>query len=262
MNEDALIGYSGFVGQTLSRQRAFGHNFRSTNADQIGTQPYDTVYCCAAPAKKWLANKEPAHDKEVIEQLIAHLNRITCKKFVLISTVDVFKSPIHVDESSEVDESDLHPYGLHRRMLEKFVAQRFESHLIVRLPGLVGPGLSKNILFDFLNNNNLQAIDSRALFQFYPMINLWYDLQTALKADLELLHLCAEPVSVAEVATLGFNQFFENVTDHPPAHYDIRSLHTKLYGAHGAYQYSRKESIQAIRAYVQTEPVTLSQEKG
>lgn len=253
MTEDALIGYSGFVGQTLNRQSSFKHQFRSTNAHEIGTTPYDTVYCCAAPAKKWLANKEPEADRRTIDQLISHLDRITCKTFVLISTVDVFKTPIGVDESSPVHETGLHAYGLHRLILEKFVAEKFERHLIVRLPGLVGPGLSKNVLFDFLNDNNLHAIDHQGLFQFYPMVNLWYDIQAALNAGLSLVHLCAEPVSVREVAEQGFNRHFDQIVSDSPARYEMRSLYAHLSQATGPYQYSRKESLLAIRAYAQSE---------
>lgn len=65
--------------------------------------------------------------------------------------------------------------------------EHFPTFFTVRLPGLVGPGLRKNVLFDFLNDNNLHAIDSRGIFQFYPMVNLWYDIKTALGADMDLV---------------------------------------------------------------------------
>ncbi|HCD03853.1 MAG TPA: pyridine nucleotide transhydrogenase, partial [Methylophaga sp.] len=96
---------------------------------------------------------------------------------------------IGVDEFTQIEESDLLPYGLHRRVLEKFVEQHFSSYLIVRLPGLVGPGLRKNVIFDLHNKNNLDVIEGRGVFQFYPMVNLWYDIRTALEAGLSLVHL-------------------------------------------------------------------------
>lgn len=56
----ALIGSSGFVGQTLSKQAHFSHHFRSTNIGNIDGGTFDTVVCSAAPAqKKWIANREP-----------------------------------------------------------------------------------------------------------------------------------------------------------------------------------------------------------
>lgn len=254
---NALIGFTGFVGTTLLKQRKFENRFRSTNINEIDGKEFDLVVCAAAPAQKWIANREPDADLKKIEDLIAHLKTIHCNKFVLISTVDVFKSPIDVNEDTPVDEAGLHPYGLHRRLLEKFVAEHFPNHLIVRLPGLVGPGLRKNVIFDFLNNNNLHIIESRGVFQFYPMINLWYDIRSALDLGLRLVHLTAEPVSVAEISEAGFGKQFTQTLDIPPASYDLRSKYSVMFGGEGAYQYSKRETIQAIRAYAQSEPVSI-----
>ncbi|WP_241495397.1 hypothetical protein [Pseudomonas oryzihabitans] len=114
MKTDALIGYSGFVGSTLLKQKAFGALFRSTNIDQIGDQPYGQVICAGAPAQKWIANRDPEADRQKIDGLISHLSRIQCDSFVLISTVDVFKQPLGVDETTAVDEEGLHAYGANR----------------------------------------------------------------------------------------------------------------------------------------------------
>lgn len=250
---DALIGFSGFVGSTLLKQAHFDRLYRSTNIAEVHGQSFSTVVCTAAPAQKWIANRDPVADRQNIDQLIAHLKTLTCKKFVLISTVDVFKMPFEVDEDTQVDEVDLHAYGLHRRLLEKFVEAHFPDHLIVRLPGLVGPGLRKNVIYDFLNDNNLSAIDSRGIFQFYPMINLWHDIQLALKAGLKLVHLTAEPLSVADIADQGFGKPYANVLAGKPARYDFRTRHAALFEGSGAYQYNRRETVLAIRAYAQSE---------
>mgnify|MGYP001247268408 CR=1 FL=1 len=258
--KNALIGHTGFVGSTLLRQRQFEARFRSTDIAGIENGSFDCLVCAGAPAQKWIANREPQADLENIERLMGHLEQVRCGTFVLISTVDVFGNPAGVDENSIPDAAGLHPYGRHRLLLEQFVAGSFERHLIVRLPGLVGPGLRKNVIFDFLNGNNLHAIDSRGLFQFYPMVNLWYDIRTALDAGLKLVHLTAEPVGVAEVSEAGFGRPFDNTLDGAPARYDFRSVHAALFGGQGSYQYSRRESIQAIRAYAQSEPLTVKGE--
>jgi dTDP-4-dehydrorhamnose reductase len=253
---DALIGSTGYVGSTLSRQRPFDAQFHSSNAALLRGAEFDLVVCAAAPAQKWIANRDPAADERNIDALIANLREMRCRKFVLVSTVDVFVSPVGVMETSAVGEDDLHAYGRNRRRLEIAAASLFRDCLVVRLPALVGPGLRKNVIFDFLNDNNLAAIDSRGIFQFYPMVNLWTDLEVALRAGLELLHLTAEPVSVADVAREGFGRSFEQTGTGEPLRYDFRSVHAALFGGRGAYQYSRRESLIAIRAYAQTEPRT------
>jgi nucleoside-diphosphate-sugar epimerase len=250
---DALIGYSGFVGGTLLKQRRFDAQYRSTDIAQIEGKAFHTVVCAGAPAQKWLANRDPAGDRAKIENLIGHLRSVTCDMFVLISTIDVFGDPIGVNENSPVVEAGLHGYGLHRRLLEQFVETHFPRHLIVRLPGLVGPGLRKNVIYDFLNNNNLDAIDSRGVFQFYPMVNLWPDIEKARQAGVTLVHLTAEPVSVADIAAEGFGMQFDQPLSNAAARYDMRSLHAHLSGATGPYQYSKRDTLTAVRSYAQSE---------
>ncbi|SHO55968.1 NAD(P)-dependent oxidoreductase [Vibrio quintilis] len=254
MKKNALIGFSGFVGQTLLKQAPFEDLYRSTNISEIRGKSFDTVVCAGVSAVKWLANKEPEQDKASIDVLIDHLSTIQCQQFILISTVDVFKDPMEAVESTPVNTEDLHPYGLHRYQLEEFVKQQFENCLIVRLPGLVGPGLKKNVIYDFLNDNNLDVIDSRGIFQFYPMVNLWPDIQMAVSAKVNLIHLTAEPLSVQEIAQDGFGFEFDQHTVDKPAVYDFRTEHNDLYKTNLPYQYSKQEALLAIRAYAQSEP--------
>lgn len=249
-----LIGHTGFVGTTLKQQHHFDGLFRSTDIHSIGNQNFELLVCAGAPAKKWLANQQPEQDRASIAKLINALATVRCEKFVLISTVDVFSDPSGVDETSPVQTAGLHPYGLHRRELEQFVEQHFPSRLIVRLPGLVGPKLRKNIIFDIHNNNDVLKIDSRAAFQFYPMVNLWNDLQKAMQLGVNLIHLTAEPISVSEVSEAGFGIPFENHVVERPLAYDFQTAYARQMAGAGRYTYSKRETLQAVRAYAQTEP--------
>lgn len=252
----ALVGYSGFVGSTLLRQRAFDFKYRSTNIDDIRGKQFGLVICAAAPAQKWIANANPAEDEQKIDALIDRLRTITCDQFVLISTVDVYEKAVNVDESDMPTPSEINAYGRNRLKLEKFVESHFPKHLVVRLPGLVGPGLRKNVIFDFLNSNRLEFIESRGVFQFYPMVNLWSDIKRALNANLSLLHLTSEPTSVSEIAAEAFGMHFDQPISDSPATYDLRSKFGDLYGSSVEYQYTKKEVLMAIRAYAQSEPLS------
>lgn len=256
---NALIGYTGFVGGTLLDNADFVASadlYRSTNIGEIRGKRYALLVCAGAPAKKWYANAHPEEDRQAIDGLINHLDTVTAERVVLVSTVDVFPSPVRVDENTPIDGNTLQPYGYNRRRLEEFVQEKFNHALIVRLPGLVGHGLKKNIIFDFLNNNNLDQIESRNVFQFYPMDRLWTDIQLALSHDLPLVHLTAEPVDVRTVAHVAFNLDFQSELDKPLVNYDMRSIHAGLWSKQD-YQYSRDESLAAIRRYAQTEARTL-----
>ena len=94
------------------------------------------------------------------------------------------------------------------------------------------------------------------------MVNLWSDIQVALSAGLKLVHLTAEPVSVAKISKQGFGKPFSQVLGNQPAIYDLRTKHAKFFGGTGNYQYSASETIQTVRAYAQSEPLTIKSEAG
>jgi nucleoside-diphosphate-sugar epimerase len=253
MDRTALIGSTGFVGSALAQQLGFSENYHSRNISDLDGS-YSTVYCAAAPGKKWLANKNPQEDWRSINALLEALGRIKATNFILISTVDVFSFPVGVDESSQPDLNSLLPYGLHRLRLEDAVRSQFDRSLVIRLPGLVGPGLKKNVVFDLHNSNNLAAVDSRAMFQFYPIKNLSRDIAVGLESGISLLHLTAEPTSVGDISEHGFGAKFRNeVNDNFPV-YDFRSAENDLFGGTGPYQYSADDVYSAVREFHKTEP--------
>lgn len=147
---DALIGDTGFVGGILAGQHEFGVRFNSRTIDQAANHSFETVVCAAAPGSMFEANRFPEQDKRRIDGLVDRLLTIKAKRFVLISTIAVLAGFAAESEASQAFENTV-PYGVHRRQLETFVAERFREAMIVRLPALFGPGLKKNFLFDILN---------------------------------------------------------------------------------------------------------------
>jgi nucleoside-diphosphate-sugar epimerase len=248
----ALVGYTGFVGGNLMAQHGFDALYNSSNIDEIAGHSFDLIVCAGAPAEKWKANADPAHDLANIERLAAAVTRASARRFVLVSTVDVFGSPIGVDEQSPVSTEGLHAYGRDRRLLEERLAARFDT-TIVRLPGLYGPGLKKNVIFDFLHDNDVQKIDSRGVFQFYDTTRLWSDIEITMQHRLPLVHLATEPVSVADVVRAAFGIEFDNPVAANPARYDMRTRHAPLFGGEGPYIESSQQVLDGIAAYAARE---------
>ena len=248
----ALIGHTGFVGGNYARQRAFEACYRSIDIETIAGQHFDLVVCAGAPGTKWLANQEPERDREALQRLMRPLERVRAERFVLLSTIDVFPAPRGVDEASPVDGAAASPYGRHRRELEEFVASRFGNHLIVRLPGLFGPGLKKNPIYDLLHENRLEAVPSDGLFQFYDLTRLAADLDTAGRAGLALVHFATEPVRIAEVAQHAFGRAFENPFGARAPRYDLRTRHAAAFGRSGWYLASKAETLAGIAAFARS----------
>jgi len=248
----ALIGHTGFVGGNLARQRPFDATFNSANIDQIAGRSFDLVVCAGARAEKWKANQDPKRDLDEIERLTRALSRVEARKLVLISTVDVFAQPLAVDEASAVRTEGLHAYGRNRRRLEEILAARFDT-TIVRLPGLYGPRLKKNALYDLLHGNETEKIDARGCFQFYDVRRLWRDIAVAIDNELPLVHLPTEPTTVAEIARAAFGIEFTNELSSPPARYDVRTRFASLFGGNDPYLESRADVLNGIREWVSLE---------
>jgi nucleoside-diphosphate-sugar epimerase len=148
---DILVGYTGFVGSNICNSHHFDKLFKSTNiAEAFGTNPDLCVYC-GVRAEKFLANKDPEKDFDIILNAIENIKKINPKKLVLISTADVYKNPAGVDENTAIEKSDLQPYGKNRYCFEEWVMNNQGNYHIIRLPGLFGENMKKNFIFDLIH---------------------------------------------------------------------------------------------------------------
>jgi nucleoside-diphosphate-sugar epimerase len=249
-----LIGYTGFVGGNLLKQSTFDRLYNSKNIQEIRGEKFNSIICAGAPAVKWKANKFPEEDMGAIQGLIDNLKEVECEHFILISTVDVYLNPTGIDEKTEIDLNSLSPYGKHRYMLEQFVTNQFPHVTVIRLPGLFGQGLKKNIIYDFIHNNCIDVINSENVFQFYNLERLYRDIETTLKNNISLINFATEPVSVKEVAKHAFDMDFTQVTQNEPVLYDMKTVFDRFFenGQRG-YIATKNEVLAEIRQFVENE---------
>lgn len=245
----ALVGYTGFVGSVLDAPGAFTHRYNSRNFSEMEGESFDELVCAGIQAVKWWANRNPEADRAAIAPLIETLSRARIGRFVLVSTVDVYREPFGVDEATPVSRDGLHPYGLHRLEVEDWVADRFTDRLILRLPGLYGPGLKKNLVHDILTDAPLSGFDDRAEFQFYGLDRLATDIAVATGAGLSLVNLAVEPVSVAAVVEGLTGRKFVNRPEGTPPRYDMRTRHADVWGRTGPYLENAAESLAGLAAF-------------
>lgn len=247
----ALIGHTGFVGSNLARAARFDRCYNTGNIDAIRGSSFDLVVCAGTTAVKWLANREPEKDWAGIAVLMDHLATVRARRFVLISTVDVYADPVGVDEASPIAPDATPPYGRHRFLLEEFARERFGSGAVVlRLPGLFGPGLKKNFIYDLLHANYLEGTHRLSAFQFYPVQRLWSDINAVLGAGLALVNFATAPVTAEEVARECFGVNFANETPALPVAYDMRTLHAERLGGTPPYLLTARQCLDAIAQFV------------
>lgn len=206
---DALIGYTGFVGNHLARQHNFEAQFNTKNITEIANYNYNIVVCAAAPGSMFDANKFPDSDRDKINTLIDTLSKVQTQKFILISSIAVFDAfDGQYKEDSRAFQKTL-AYGRHRRELEVFCQEKFDNCLIVRLPALFGQGLKKNFLFDLLNpvptmltKTRLENLFNKLDIEFTDYLKAIYSFDTVTemwKVNREQLNLFSNKTTLENV---------------------------------------------------------------
>jgi dTDP-4-dehydrorhamnose reductase len=249
-NNDCLIGYTGFVGQKLLSQKKFKFLFNSKNINKIKNKKFNYVFCAGAPGIKWMANKYPKQDLASINVLKKNIENISCKKFILISTVDVYSNSINKTEKNKPTTSKKNFYGKNRLDLEKFVMKNFDNFLIIRLTALVGKQLKKNILYDIKNKFQLDKINKNSVYQYYPIDNLLKDIKKLLNEKNKVIHLNSEPINVDEILNDNNLSLLDGGLIKKKELYNLKSIYSKKYKNIKNYFYNKKKILFYIKKYL------------
>lgn len=239
----SLIGHTGFVGSNLLARRSYDSLYRSTDIGTIQGNSFDHVVCAGVQAMKWWANLHPDEDRVGINRLLDPLSNVQARRFTLISTIDVYPSPREVNEDTVIEREGHHAYGLHRLEVEDWVRKQFPQVLIVRLPGLFGPGIKKNVIFDMIYDNNLDKVHPDGIFQYYDLRRLADDIDRAWDLGIELLNLSTGQLATSEIRDRFFPTKKLGGTGPAPTSYDMRSKHAAAWGGKDGYLYSKEQVV-------------------
>jgi hypothetical protein len=248
--KDAIIGHTGFVGSNLVSQHQFEGKFNSKNIDDTKGLEVGELVCAGVSANKWQANKYPEQDLVSINSLKKSLLNISAKRFILISTIDVYSSTAGLSESFDCELDINHPYGVNRLNFEKYCSSLFEECYIIRLPGLFGQGLKKNIIYDLLNNNCLEMINPVSTFQFYSLNNLWVDIKKCISFEIRLMNLFTEPIQTREIVEKFFKGVHVGDAPNPVQDYNLYTEHAEVWGQSEQYCYTKSEVLAQLGTFI------------
>jgi sugar phosphate isomerase/epimerase len=218
---NALVGWTGFIGLELLSGLDNVERYNSKNIDSMRGKVYDCVYFAGLPAEKWKINKQPDADRQNLQRILDVLKSVTIQRLVLISTVDVLDCSQIQDETGT--NYSTHAYGVHRRMMEEWVQQNIADHYILRLPGLFGKGLKKNIVYDLIFQNQMNMISPASVFQWYDIHDIHDDINTCVKNSIRLLHLVSEPIPTSAILSDLFPESASVCTGHSSVQYILKT---------------------------------------
>jgi hypothetical protein len=201
-----LIGSTGLVGSTLKESIEFDYEFNSKNIhtfEQVVPDGSELWLSCL-PATKWLVNKNLKQDMENIMRILTIIKHKTYSKVILISTIDVYgDSPMLSDEDYKPNFGGL-SYG-NNRLLFEYLIDKFltkDDYKVYRLPALFNNKIKKNILFDLINNNNVESINRNSYFQWYNLDNLHKFILETYNIERCVFNVFTEPLRSLEIIEL------------------------------------------------------------
>jgi nucleoside-diphosphate-sugar epimerase len=250
MKTVAVVGASGFIGGHLASRYKNVQKFGRENISNLAYDKSGLTIIAAAPAAKWVANSDPQADLLNIQNLVESLKCIEDRKSVLISTIDVFPVKCEFDETSPLPAEHPEAYGANRGYLESELRKYLSNLHIIRLPGMFGPGLKKNLIFDLMNGKDVPSLNSSSSFQFYDVRLLPSHIELSLAFNLKILNLATEPISVSEI----YNHCFDSTAkdfDVPSIEYRmITKYGHEVAGRGNNYLISKKEVLAGIRQWI------------
>ena len=240
-----LIGNTGLIGKTLKDSIKFDIEINSSNINELlntDINNYD-LYLSCLPATKWIINKNPIEDYKNLLDIYSMISKYHYNKIILFSTIDVYSdSPFLVDETYNPNIKDIN-YGSNRYTFELLVSKlKYNQIQIFRLPALFGNKIKKNILFDLLNNHNIDQINFNSTYQWFNLDDLFFTINN-MKDISGSINLFSQP--------LDSNCFIElfNITKGNKSSTKIEYNYKTKYSSTG-YIKSSKEVFEEISRFV------------
>jgi len=174
-----VLGGTGFIGSAVAAEaerRGWATTALSsqTAASAVG-QSCDLLINANGNSRKYLARQDPALDFDRSVRTVARsLHEIRAARYVYLSSSEVYRDPSRPAASAEDAPPEweaLSPYGFHKRLAETLVRRYAPRWTILRLAGMLGPGLRKNAVYDLLAgapwrlspDSEFQFLDTRFL---------------------------------------------------------------------------------------------------
>jgi dTDP-4-dehydrorhamnose reductase len=144
---------NGFVGTTvINHLRTTDYTVLTFNRDTASSIQLDYLINCAGTSKKFEANSSPIEDTKKTISLIEKIKSIKYNRLIHVSSIDAM---ICADV-----------YGANKRLIEACLEK--DTTTIIRLGGLIGKGLKKNIIYDMINGDKIFVTP----YSVYNFINI------------------------------------------------------------------------------------------
>ncbi len=99
----------------------------------------------------------------------------------------------------------------------------------------------------------LNFTDSRSVYQFYNLDNLWAHIEKAFSLGIKKLNLATEPIQIQELYKELTGKSFVNELNKPPFNYNYKTLYFNEFKGNRGYIFSKTEIINQIKGFIKNE---------
>ena len=153
-----LIGGNGLIGSAFvkyfKKNKISFKNITRKNKKKFFNKKCDLIIDCNGNGSKRFGINNPLLDfKASVESVIENLCKIKFKKYLYISSCQVYEKVTIEKFSKESFKSDIkkiNNYGFNKLIAENYVKKYSHKYLIIRLPYVIGPNLKRNPFYDLL----------------------------------------------------------------------------------------------------------------
>lgn len=218
---------SAFV-RFLDREKLSYQVIDRQNKDQFWGTRCSTLIYANGNAIKFKANENPYADfVDSVSSVAEYIHRIGYQHFVHISSADVYDRPYskeHTREDADIDWAKLPPYGYHKWLAEHYVRRFAKKYTICRLAGLLGKGLKKNPLYDYLHRERLVRISPESYLNFVhtdSVVKVIWEMLGRIPGDCETYNVAAsQGIRIGDL---------HRITGHDSAFADTAKDHIQSY---------------------------------
>lgn len=156
------------------------------------------------------------------------------------------------------------PFMLKKEKFEELLAKDsdLEKYYIFQENGFYKVNVAENdraLLKDKFKKLKFSALnftDSRSVYQFYNLADLWRDINIALDAGIKLWHPATAPVSAGKVYKYLTGEEFVNELVGTPADYDYRTVYAEIFDGENGYISNQKTVLEDIRNFIKSQGIS------
>jgi len=218
----SIIG-SGLVGQTLKQQSNQATIYNRYQHFEFLKQSHDIIVIAAPSSNRLTVNQYPLIDEINCRNIVHTLKEAKYQYVVYVSTVDVYadRKSNNANPSNKIPTAS---YGKNRQWLENEIANLDNSY-IIRLPSLISPNLTKNILYDLKHRQWLSSINLNNNLQWYSLSNINTDIKKIIHNTTKYDNLVSEPICNRDIIARYCPKLLSILESNivPEVHYNVRN---------------------------------------